>query len=62
MSGGVAGAVALALGWLGWPPPAAWEATPLDLMLALEGRLALAGPGLPALGRAEFETLKTRLT
>lgn len=62
MSGGVAGAVALALGLFGWPPDAAWDASPLDLMLALDGRRALAGPAPAPLGRGEFEALKQRLS
>ena len=58
----MAKAVGLAMGLFGWPPCEAWNATPRDLLLALEARLAFRHVQKPpALSRADYETLKARL-
>lgn len=53
-----AAAARVAMGLLGWPPDAFWQATPQDLRLALEGRLGRASAH--GLGRAELEQLMAR--
>ncbi|TDP49165.1 tail assembly chaperone [Zavarzinia compransoris] len=46
----------------GWPPAAAWAATPGDLLLVLGARVALRRALQPApVSRADYETLKARL-
>lgn len=51
-------AAMLATGQMGWRPIEFWEATPAELMLALEGRL---GPASAPLARGELDRLKERL-
>jgi uncharacterized phage protein (TIGR02216 family) len=53
------------LGVLGWPPGAAWAATPREVALAIAGRKgrapsqAIDGAGLEALMRAYPDALRT---
>ncbi|MCF4166472.1 phage tail assembly chaperone [Zavarzinia compransoris] len=62
MIAGVAGAAGLAMALLGWAPGATWDATPRDLLLALDGRIAVRRAlAPPAAGRADLEDLKTRI-
>lgn len=62
MTGGVALAAGLGCALFGWTAPAAWAATPRDLMMALAARAAVLAPATPApLRRHEFDALKARL-
>lgn len=47
-------AATVATGILGWMPDAFWQATPIELQQALEGRFGVS----PALGRQELERLR----
>lgn len=62
MTAGVAGAVGLAMAMLGWAPGEAWDATPRDLLLALDGRIIVRRSlAPPVAGRADLEDLKARV-
>ena len=50
----------IALGVLGWSPQAFWQATPAELMLAMEGITGGASAPPAPLTRAEFDALQQR--